>query len=141
LSGSVRAADIHLELDGASQATLVGSSKDAEIRANGVSQLKMSDFAVHAGTLRVKLDGASSIKLSGQAETTLLEGNSVSRIDLSGLVSQTADVKLDGASHATIDARGKLTYHLSSASHLTYVGNPAAITGKKSGGASVSRRQ
>jgi serine/threonine-protein kinase len=139
LSGSVTAGDMRLDLNGSSHAALSGSSKDAEIHANGVSKLDLSEFAVHAGKLRIKLDGSSSIKLSGQADTALLQGNAVSHLDLSGLVAQTADVKLTGSSHATIDARAKLTYDLSSVSHLRYLGEPKELSGKKSGASTVSR--
>jgi serine/threonine-protein kinase len=141
LSGSVKAADIRLDLNGASHATLGGTSKDAEIRASGASRVEMIEFAVDASKLNIKLDGASSIKLRGRADTASLEGNSVSHLDLNGLVAQTVDVKLTGASHATIDARVRLTYDLSSTSHLSYLGNPTSVTGKKSGSAMVSRRQ
>ncbi len=141
LSGSVKAEEIHLNLDGASHVTLGGAAKDAKIHANGVSHVELSEFVVNARKLVVKLDGASSVKLRGHAETAMLEGNSLSELDLSGLAVQTADVKLTGASHATIDARGKLTYDLSSISHLKYVGNPTAVSGKKSGASTISRRQ
>jgi serine/threonine-protein kinase len=141
LSGSVQSADIQLELDGASIVTLDGSSKDAAIEASGASRLDLSKFAVHAVNLHVKLDGASSIKLSGQAGTAQVEGHSASHLDLSGLVAQTADVKLTGSSHATIDARVKLTYDLSSVSRLRYLGDPKDVTGKKSGASTVSRQQ
>ena len=141
LSGSVEAADIGLDLNGSSHATLDGSSKDATIGASGVSQLDLTKFAVHATKLQIRLDGASLIKLSGQADSASVEGNSASHLDLSGLVAQTAEVKLTGSSHATIDARAKLNYDLSSVSHLKCLGAPRDVAGKKSGASTVSRQQ
>jgi hypothetical protein len=58
---------------------------------------------------------------------------------MTSLVIQNAEVTLSGASHATVDARGKLKYELSSASSLKYVGEPAALEGTKSGASSISR--
>jgi len=141
LNGSVKAADIRLDLSGASRATLGGSSKDVLIHGSGASRTELSEFAVNASKLSIQLDGASSAKLSGCADTALLEGNSASHLDLSRLVAQSADVKLTGSSHATIDVRGSLIYDLSSVSHLNFRGNPPAVTGKKSGCSTVSPRQ
>ena len=70
-----------------------------------------------------------------------IHGDGASDLKTPGLVVQNAEVKLSGASHASVDARVKLKYELSSASSLTYQGEPSSLEGKKSGGSSISRKR
>jgi serine/threonine-protein kinase len=140
LKGSVSATDIELDLQGASQATLGGSSGNAKLSLTDASHLKMPEFSLNANTLLVTVEGASFVTLQGKAENAVLKGSGASHLDLAGVDAKTAEVKLSAASSATVGVREKLTYELSSVSHLNYVGDPASLSGKKSGGSTISRQ-
>jgi serine/threonine-protein kinase len=139
LRGSVKAPDLELRLEGASQARFSGSSRDAEIRLESASQLKLSEFNLDSAKLRLNADGASSATLHGRSELASLAASGASHLNLAGLVAKVAEVKLTGVSSATVEVKDRLSYDLSSASHLKYRGDPASVRGKKSGGSSIAR--
>jgi serine/threonine-protein kinase len=115
LNGSIQATEVDLELQGASHVAFGDLAKEAEKRETAASPPK-------AESVKVVASGAS-------------------QLDLSRLDAKKVEVELSGASNATITATGTLTYELSSASHLTYRGEPSTVKGRKSGGATVSRRR
>ena len=71
----------------------------------------------------------------------MLDASGASHLDLRDLTAKTAEVKLSGVSHATINATVSLNYTLSSGSHLHYLGNPPTLDGTTSGGARISPRK
>jgi eukaryotic-like serine/threonine-protein kinase len=129
--------DSQLDISGASTAQItVKSDQDFKAKLSDASNLKGS---IQAKEIDLDLDGASHATLDGSANDAKIHGDGASDIKMPGLVLQTAEVNLSGASHASVDARGKLKYELSSASSLTYQGKPSSLEGKKSGGSSISR--
>ena len=48
------------------------------------------------------------------------------------------NIKVSGASHAKVAVSGSLDYDVSSASHLTYKGNPSHRRASDTGGSHVS---
>jgi hypothetical protein len=143
-----------IAIEGASTAELaVRSSSPFKAEVTGASRLNGS---IQAPRLELDLHGASHVglgvpakdaspeKSAGpvlEAERLKVVASGASHVDAARLVARDAEVELSGASHATVRATGSLSYDLSSASHLSYRGNPSSVTGKKSGGSSISHRQ
>jgi serine/threonine-protein kinase len=140
LDGSVAAAELAVAVDGASHAKIRGSARDAKFSASGGSNLELAEYLLDAKTLSVVASSASTVTLAGKADSALLKASGASHLRLSGLVVEQAVVELSGASHATLAAGRSLMYKLSSGSGLEYSGNPSAVTGSKSSGASLRRR-
>jgi serine/threonine-protein kinase len=140
LDGSVAAAELVLEVDGASHAKIRGSAKEAKITADGGSNLEMGEYSLDARTLGLVASGASSVTLAGKADSSLLRASGGSQLRLTRLAVEQASVELSGASHATLDARKSLMYKLSSGSGLEYSGNPSSVMGSKSSGATLRKR-
>jgi hypothetical protein len=112
-----------LTLDGAAQATVQGFESDKPFVAHldGASRL---DGSIKAGKLTIESDGAGATTLQGAAKSLTLKVNGASHINLSKLPVDTADITLDGASHARVDTQKELSYTVSGASHLEYAGQP-----------------
>jgi RNA polymerase sigma factor (sigma-70 family) len=121
-----------VQASGASHITVAGFKSDKPFRAKltGASHLKAK---IGAGDVAVAASGASMVSLQGSARDAKLAAAGASHLNLAGLAVQSARVKLSGASHATVNARGKLDYSVSGASHLTYLGKPTIGKGMKSG--------
>jgi Putative auto-transporter adhesin, head GIN domain len=146
-----------LDITGASKGTLKGFQSERELKLgiSGSSELAGSlavetcDFkvdgsstlngSIQAKDLDLDIDGASHVTLTGEVKDAKIDVDSASSVTLTGLILQNADVKVSGASHASVDARGKLKYELSSASSLKYLGDPATLEGTKSGASSIVR--
>ena len=128
-----------LELSGASSAQITSRS-DQPFRAelSGASHLKGS---VDAAKLELGTNGASHVTLSGSAKTAKLKIDGTSHANLAELAAKEVNVALSGVSHASVQASTSLKYDLSALSKLQYSGNPATVTGKKSGGATLSRQK
>jgi hypothetical protein len=122
LGGRIHAEDVDLELEGASHVALGIPAKDSKSKSDDASQPKTAEAAPDARTIKVVASGAS-------------------HVDVARPAAENADVILSGASHATVAVRGTLRYDLSSASHLSYRGEPSSVKGKKSGGSMVSQRR
>jgi hypothetical protein len=97
--------------------------------------------SIQAKEIELELDGASHASFVGAANDAKFHLSGSSTLDLPGLTLQNAEVELSGASRATIDAKGKLKYDLSSASSLKYLGEPKTLEGSKTGASSISRRR
>ncbi len=132
-----------LQLSGASKGTITGfkSSEDFSLGVSGASSLEILDIEVGdaefevSGASRVsgnmsaddaefEVSGASSIELSGSADKIMVEVSGASRVDLADFPIKDADVKLSGASEATVNVKGRLDTALSGASRLYFYGNP-----------------
>ena len=69
------------------------------------------------------------------------EASGASRLRLADLALDAADIELDGASNAVIRVKDLLKYHVNSASHLEYLGEPTITAASKTGASSVSHRR
>jgi serine/threonine protein kinase len=112
------------------------SEKPFKAEVSGSSTLKGT---IAVSQLELAVHGASQANLEGTATNAKLEASGSSTLRLTGLVIQTADVRLSGASNSTIDARVQLRYDVSSASSLKYLGDPSTLDGSTSSGSSISR--
>jgi hypothetical protein len=126
-----------VELEGASTALI-------NVKSDGLFKAKLEDAStlngsIDAPDIELAVDGASHADLGGTSQNAKIHVDGASALKTPRLAIQNAEVKLSGASHATVDVRGKLTYEAHSASSLKYLGNPAKLEGTKSGGSSISQ--
>ena len=146
-------------LSGATRSTAQGfsSSHDFILDLSGASTLNTRDMAVGdaefdmsganrltgdltAGDAEFNVSGASTVQLQGSASDIVLEGSGASRVELAGFRVSNADVRLSGASQATVNLDGRLDADLSGASHLEYIGEPTMGVIATSGGSTLERQ-
>jgi len=113
----------NLKIDGAAKATVSGfkASPEVSIEVSGASGLKGN---LETKKIMLKASGASHMKLTGSAKEAKLDVSGACHLDLGDFSVDRADVHLSGASHATVNAKSKLDYSVSGASHLGYRGEP-----------------
>ena len=130
-----------LDVSGASTVTGGLNSTNTQIELSGASDLNMimntgktvftiRDASGVKGTLKAmdcifNISSASDCKLTGSAADTSIEASGASEINSPGLILQSADVKLTGASDASIYTDGTLNININGASTLNYSGNPS----------------
>jgi hypothetical protein len=133
-----------VSLSGATKGTISGfkSSQSFRVDVSGASSFNIDDIEVGnaefdisgaskvTGSLKASdanfvVSGASRVDLKGSANNFTLTESGASILKLLEFTVNTADVKLDGASEATIAVKEKLDVALSGASRLYFHGNPA----------------
>jgi len=121
-----------LKIEGAAKASLSGfkSAPEVDIEVKGASGLNGS---LETKKISIKAIGASHVKLTGSATQAKLDASGASHLDLKDFALDQADVHLSGASHAAVNAKSKLDYSVSGASHLGYRGEPTIGRSDKSG--------
>jgi hypothetical protein len=166
VSGTLRA-DItmpaldRLDLSGATRGTVEGfsSSGDFDLDLSGASSLDMSDMAAGdirfdlsgasrvggvitaSGDAQFDLSGASKVELVGSATDMAIEASGASAVELADFPVNSANVRLSGASQATVNlVDGRLDADLSGASKLSYIGEPTMGDISTSGGSTVSKK-
>ncbi len=137
LEAELKAGDSRLDLSGASR--LGGSFKvaDAHLDVSGASRF---EGELTVGKARLELSGASRLDLSGTASDLSLEASGASRAALDSFETDDVDVKLTGASRATINAGGRLSSHLSGASSLRWAGEPTMGDVTVTGASTLKKR-
>ncbi|MFC1989544.1 head GIN domain-containing protein [Chloroflexota bacterium] len=132
-----------ISLSGACKGTVTGfkSSRDFDLNVSGASSLSIKDmeagdaaFEVSgaskvSGTMNCKdagfeVSGASKVELDGSADNAILTISGASKANMVDFELDDANVKLSGASEATVHAKGRLDAVLSAASSLYFLGNP-----------------
>ena len=83
--------------------------------------------------MRLDMSGASRVTLAGSARRLDLRESGPSMADLGAFGVTDASVRMSGGSRATIITTGSLSYDLSGASDLTYLG-PRIGRSRQSGG-------
>ncbi|MGP0067129.1 MAG: protein kinase domain-containing protein [Isosphaeraceae bacterium] len=141
LEGSIRAGDVDFDISGASTLKLGGSGRTAKLLASGASHFKLTDWQVNGEKLTIDVSGASSARFRGSAQTAVLKAEGASQLHLADLALEAADVSLSGASHAELQVKSLLSYDVSSASHLSYRGEPTVSKASKTGASSVSHKK
>ena len=122
ITGNLTAADTQIRLSGASDLNMTMQTGNTVITASGSSDIRGS---LQAADCQFNLSGASTCNISGAAGKTIIAASGASEMDSPGLALQTADVKLTGASDASIHVNGTLNVDISGASTLNYSGNPS----------------
>jgi hypothetical protein len=128
-----------LELSGASSASVSGfrSSDRLDIDLSGASTL---DGDLEAGNTDIDASGASRVLLEGFATELTIEGSGASSLDLADFTVNTAEVRLSGASDATVRAQERIDpVDVSGASRLRYLGDPSLGDVTTSGASTVDK--
>jgi hypothetical protein len=128
-----------LELSGASKASVSGfrSSGRLDIDLSGASSL---DGDLEAGETDIDASGASRVVLEGTATGLTIEGSGASSLDLADFTVDTAEVRLSGASDATVRAQERIDpVDVSGASRLRYLGDPSLGDVRTSGASTVDK--
>jgi len=138
ISGFRSAADFSLDVSGASSVDI----KDVKL---GNTELIISGASKVSGSLEatqteVDISGASSIKLSGSATGIMLTASGASKIDLDEFPLDNANVKLSGASEASLHVKGRLDCILVSASRLYFQGNPTMGNTSVTGASTIKHK-
>jgi len=130
---------VGLELSGASHVTVTGfkSTKALDVNLSGASRLRGD---IEAGDATFDTSGASRVTLNGSARNVTVEGSGASQIDLSDFAAADAEVKLSGASTATVNPSGTLDVDASGASDVYYLGSPTLGNVDTSGASSIQRK-
>jgi hypothetical protein len=156
LNMNFKAGKTKLDISGAARITGDLTSTDTQIKLSGSSNLNMamktgktgidvSGSSKITGYLQAldsqfMLSGASKCELTGSAGNTLIEASGSSKVNSPGLTLQSADVKLAGASYASIHTDETLSIDLSGASTLDYTGNPTIDKIDISGASKVNHK-
>lgn len=132
--------DLHsLDVSGASTVEMTGivSPSRFDLTVSGASKV-LGDLEAPGCKLRVS--GASTVTLKGQGGDADIEVSGASRARLEDLTLADARVKATGASSAHVTLSGRLDASASSASIITYGGNPTLGTISESGASSIQQR-
>jgi RNA polymerase sigma factor (sigma-70 family) len=133
LEVSIEAKNVKLDASGASKIKLKASG-DLNAALSGASNVEGS---IESKTVKLDASGASKTKLNGSAKKAALSASGASNFQLGDFPLETANVKLDGASAATVNVKTKLDYSMSGASRLHYQGNPTIGEARSSGASSL----
>jgi hypothetical protein len=128
-----------LELGGASKASVSGfrSSGRLDIDLSGASSLEGD---LEAGDTDIDASGASRVLLEGSATEMTMEGSGASSLDLADFTVNTAEVRLSGASDATLRVLERIEpVDVSGASRLRYLGDPSLGDVTTSGASTVDK--
>lgn len=130
----VTAPEYHkLNISGASEVkasdTLHG--QHIKIHASGASEAKLAlDYA----SVVSSASGASEITLSGKASSHVIEASGASEIKAKELHTESTAINASGASDCFVEAASSLTYKVSGASSVKYVGKPKTLIIQNSSG-------
>jgi hypothetical protein len=148
-----------LDLSGASKGTISGfaSGNSFSTNSRGASSLDILNMSagdvkfqltgaskvtgqVKAAGAEFNLSGASRVELQGSANNIVIDAAGGSHVDLASFHVASANVKLRGASHSTLDIDGQLDANLSGASKLYWLGKPVMGDIKTAGASTISRK-
>jgi len=148
-----------LRLSGASKGTVAGfkSPQDFGVDISGASSLDMDDIEVADAEFKIsgaskvsgsigaddtefEVSGASEVELKGSADNTILNASGSSQVNLTDFPLDNANIKLSGASEATLNAKGRLDCALSAASSLYFLGNPTMGNIRVTGASTIKHR-
>jgi hypothetical protein len=149
-----------LNVSGAAHGTVRGFDSPAEFAlvVSGASRLDLSEMSVGAmkfdlsgasridGQISVKgesdfrIAGASRIELKGSGGDITVEAAGASHIDLERFTVRSANIKLVGASHCSVNMNGKLDAAVEGASRLEYEGQATLGEVRTNGASSLRHR-
>jgi hypothetical protein len=86
------------------------------------------------------LSGGSLVNLKGKATRLQLECSEKSKVDLPDFIVSSANVRVTGASEATLNINGRFDVLMDGASQIFYLGNPVFSNISIKGGSSMSRK-
>ena len=86
------------------------------------------------------MSGGSHLQLTGTASTLKVDGSGASDLQLGRRSLHHLDIRLSGASHASVQAGQTFSVRLSGASGLAYQGTPRFTNQDTSGGSTIQPR-
>jgi hypothetical protein len=95
---------------------------------------------LEADNANFNISGNSLVNLKGKAARLQLECLEGSKIDLTDLILASANVRVTGASEATLNVNGRFDVLMEGASKIYYLGNPIFSNTSISGGSTMSRK-
>jgi len=127
--------------------TLSGASHlEAQNISTLQTELTVSGASSISGEIKTTKDvifeasGASKIELTGKGAGVQIKATGASKVELSKFEAQAADVKISGASTASINLNGKLNANVSGASNLFWTGSPIMGDIQTSGASNLHHR-
>ncbi len=138
ISGFKLSQDFKLDVSGASSLDMKNiEAGDVELQVTGASRITGD---LKANGIKAELSGASKMELEGSAESILLTASGASNINLLNLPLNSANIKLSGASEATINVKTKLDAVLTDAARLNFYGNPSIGDISVSGASTIKHK-
>ena len=116
---------------------LICQPGNIELEASGASRVTGS---IAAGDAEFDVSGASTVTLAGSANDIVVDASGASHVGLGDFPVNNAEVKLSGASRATVNLSGRLDVDLSGASNLSYIGEPTMGDISISGASTISSK-
>lgn len=137
---NIKGNSMELDCSGAAKVSVHGDFENISIDASGASNINFSGNSVNlegdfSGASKLYLDGsdnrtdiecsgATDLEMNGEGKILILEASGACKIDAKGYKVRNATVELSGASSAKLAVSDELKYNVSTASKLTYFGNP-----------------
>ena len=130
---NVKVTKMEVNLSGASELVIPNlSAKECEVDLSGASKASL------AGLDSFKFDGdisgASNLTVKGASASADIDASGASEMNAGDFIVKNYEVDLSGASRAKINCVGVLSGEVSSASNLSYVGNPKMNVSTSSAG-------
>ncbi|RLD43369.1 MAG: hypothetical protein DRI89_04730, partial [Bacteroidetes bacterium] len=100
------------------------SGGNLQLVASGASDIEM---LVDYNNIVTKASGASVVRLDGKSASHTIEVSGASEVKAKSLLTTTTIVKASGASSCFVNAKTNLTYQVSGASDVSYVGKPQTV--------------
>jgi hypothetical protein len=95
---------------------------------------------LEAENTNFNISGNSVVNLKGKAARLQLECLEGSKVDLTDFILSSANVRVTGASEATLNVNGRFDVLMEGASKIYYLGNPIFSNTSISGGSTMSRK-
>lgn len=109
--------------------TLYGSS--LKINTSGASEARLT---LNYESIVSKVSGASELTLKGKSMAHVIEASGASEVNAKSLQTESTSINASGASECFVDAKTSLTYKVSGASSVKYVGKPQTLIIQNSSG-------
>ncbi len=115
--------DAEIQLHHGSKAT-INARSESDLKAEVLHGSTLKGVA-HARKIELEAEHGGQVTLSGSATTAKLAAGHSGRFSLGDLVLESAEVDLDHASSAIVNARSHVKYDIGTSSSLKFLGNPA----------------
>jgi hypothetical protein len=128
-----------VDVSGASDILTVGAIKQPSLKIDlsGASTLKAE---LQVNTLALDLSGASKLVLQGTTDVLKADCSGASDLEAFGLIAETANLDVSGASDIEINVNKDIKAEASGASSIRYKGTPSVTNVKTSGASSIKKK-
>lgn len=140
LHGVIEAQDLELDASEASHVKLSARARTMNLKATHASSLELDANEIASRSVSIAAESASHVALAGKTEALAAIGKGSSDLKLARLRAGAAEIVLEGASSARVEATESLVYSVVGGSHLEYSGSPAKVIANADSGSSATRR-